>query len=99
VLFRSATCDSLASALPTLQTHGFRVSALDMAGTKSVFDYVPPHRCLVVIGAETEGISQVTRDTADELLSIPISDKVESLNAAVAASIVCFAVASRPTHS
>jgi len=52
-----------------------------------------------VIGAETEGISQVTRDTADELLSIPISDKVESLNAAVAASIVCFAVASRPTHS
>lgn len=42
----------------------------------------------VVIGSEGHGVSPVFLDNADERLIIPMSDRCESLNAAVAASIV-----------
>lgn len=46
------------------------------------------HRFAVVIGSEGHGVSPVFLDNADERLIIPMSDRCESLNAAVAASIV-----------
>ncbi len=43
--------------------------------------------CVVVIGNEANGITEETKGFCDELVTIPMSGKVESLNAAVAASI------------
>ncbi len=88
-------CESLPVGLAQLKSQGFEVSALDMEGSVSVFEYAPPHRCVTVVGAETEGIAPDTLALADVLLRIPISDRVESLNAAVAASVMCFAIANR----
>ena len=90
-----APCGALDGALASLQAQGFTVAALDMHGSTNVFEYDPPHRFVSVIGSETEGISEGTRRLADELLRIPISGRVESLNAAVASSVLCFAMANR----
>ena len=45
-------------------------------------------RCAVVIGSEGRGISQSLLDRCEKTLKIPMRQRCESLNAAVAASIV-----------
>lgn len=50
----------------------------------------------LVIGSEGEGMRRLVREKCDELVSIPIKGKVQSLNAGVAASILIYqAVLSR----
>ena len=45
-----------------------------------------------VVGSETAGLSEAVDSILDDHVHIPISSEVESLNAAVAASLVCFHV-------
>ena len=46
------------------------------------------NRCAVVIGSEGRGISQSLLDRCEKTLKIPMRQRCESLNAAIAASIV-----------
>ncbi len=48
---------------------------------------------LLIIGGEAEGVSPEVRTYADIAVSIPMAPGVESLNAAVAGSIVAFEIA------
>jgi len=45
---------------------------------------------IIVIGSEAFGISEEVRQICDEFIKIPMSNRVESLNAAVAAGIIIF---------
>ena len=89
------SCQDIDAGLDALQSRGFRVFGLDAAGpgeSASVFDHDPPHRACYVVGSETEGLSEAARGRLDGVVSIPMAGGVESLNAAVAASIVAFAL-------
>lgn len=83
-------CRQLVDGLMELQRSGFRLYGLEMTGGGSVFDVTPAHRSVVIVGGETTGISASVQGMLDERVSIPMSAGVESLNAAVAASLVCF---------
>jgi 23S rRNA (guanosine2251-2'-O)-methyltransferase len=86
---RIALVGNLAQALEALKAEGVWVAGLDAtaeAKTLSQTDLTGP-LCLVV-GAEGAGLSRLVRDRCDWLVSIPMVGKVESLNAAVAGSIV-----------
>jgi 23S rRNA (guanosine2251-2'-O)-methyltransferase len=48
---------------------------------------------VVVIGSEGKGLSRLVGETCDELVSIPMSTGLESLNAGVAAGIALYAIA------
>ena len=48
---------------------------------------------VVVIGSEGKGISRLVAETCDQLVSIPMSSGLESLNAGVAAGVALYAVA------
>lgn len=86
-------CERLVEGLWTLKKHGFALVGLAAGGPVSLFEHVPAHRACYVVGSETTGISPEVDEMLDERVSIPMRNRVESLNAAVAASLVCFHVA------
>lgn len=48
---------------------------------------------VLVVGSEGDGLSRLVAETCDQLVSIPMANQVESLNAGVAASVALYAVA------
>lgn len=62
------------------------------AGEKLIYDTdLTYHTCLVV-GSEGKGISKLTKSLCDEIVSIPIGNKINSLNASIAGAIGIFEV-------
>jgi 23S rRNA (guanosine2251-2'-O)-methyltransferase len=79
-------------AIEALKEDGVWVAGLDGA------DDVPPlfkarldGALAIVVGSEGEGLSRLTREKCDFLVRVPMVGRVESLNAAVAGSIVLYA--------
>ena len=52
---------------------------------------------MVVVGAEGGGLSRLVAETCDQLVSIPMANDLESLNAGVAASVTLYAIAQART--
>ncbi|MBL3619451.1 MAG: hypothetical protein JMN26_17240, partial [gamma proteobacterium endosymbiont of Lamellibrachia anaximandri] len=74
-----------------LAARGYRILTLDAACGESLVDTVLPEKCAFVLGHEEWGHSFEVSDYPDiGCLSIPQFGKVESLNVAVAASVVMF---------
>ncbi|GAA1476773.1 23S rRNA (guanosine(2251)-2'-O)-methyltransferase RlmB [Nocardioides aestuarii] len=48
---------------------------------------------VVVVGAEGDGLSRLVAESCDQLVSIPMANDLESLNAGVAASVTLYAIA------
>lgn len=82
--------DDLCGTIRALQKHDIRVYAahLDGIGYYDEHDYC--HGTAFLVGNEGNGLKQETADCADELVRIPMEGKVESLNAAVASSILLY---------
>ncbi len=87
-------CEDTDEALSILTDHRFTIVGLD-AGGDSLFDAELPDRGAYVIGNETEGLSLAASHASAATVTIPIAEEVESLNAAVAASLLVFEVARR----
>lgn len=47
---------------------------------------------VVVVGSEGNGLSRLVSETCDQLVSIPMANQLESLNAGVAASVALYAI-------
>ena len=78
---------NLANAIEKLQYIGFWVVGTDMNGTDyTKIDYNMPV-CLV-IGNEGKGMSKIVKDSCDFIATIPMSGKINSLNASVSCGIV-----------
>jgi len=84
---------SLASALPALRERGVRVLATSShkGGPLPKANLVGP--IAVLLGNEGAGVPRDLMAQVDETVAIPHSPQVESLNAAIAASIVLYEVA------
>lgn len=88
-------CHLLTEGLHELKRNGFKLVGLDMGAPGSLFEFTPAHRTVVIVGGETTGLSPEVSELLDDRVSIPMAAGVESLNAAVAASLVCFEFARR----
>lgn len=81
----------LALLLPELKLQGVQVAAAVPHAGRNYFQADMKHpRLLLLIGGEARGISGDLLALADQELSIPLRPEVESLNAAVAASLLIY---------
>ena len=82
---------NLVNAIKYLKDRGYWIIGTDMSSTSiSDIDYKMPI-CLV-IGNEGKGISRIVRENCDYIASIPMTGKVNSLNASVAAGIIIYEI-------
>lgn len=82
------TFDNSESAINSLHKKGNKIySAILNENAKQIGDYKLGEGCCVAIGNEGNGLTDDLISQSDGNLYIPITDKAESLNAAVAASI------------
>ena len=90
-----ARATNLVRALEDCKRAGFFVVGLDGGGDAPLRGLPLADGPLVLVaGAEGTGLSRLVRQTCDQIVSIPISSAVESLNAAVATGIALYEVAS-----
>lgn len=61
-------------------------------GSTDLWQYTFDTPTVVIVGGEGDGIRQKTREHCDTLLSIPMENSVESLNAAVSSALVCYEI-------
>jgi 23S rRNA (guanosine2251-2'-O)-methyltransferase len=89
-----AQAGNLVRALKDYQEAGCMVVGLAADGDVDLTGFELADGPLVlVIGAEGGGLSRLVSETCDQLLSIPMVNQVESLNAGVAAGVALYAVA------
>ena len=81
---------NLAAALKELQEAGVWIFGTAADGEKSLWEADLKGPAALVIGSEGSGMSRLTRESCDFLLSIPLRGRVSSLNASNAAAIVLF---------
>lgn len=78
------------TAIEKLKESKFWVYGLAAEGTKTIYEEAYTEPTVFVVGNEGDGIREKTREHCDLLLSIPISDKCESLNAAVSTAVTLY---------
>lgn len=85
--------DDLAEAAAGAKSRGIRLFAAHLKGVRSYDQEDYRGGCGFLIGNEARGLTDETAALADCYVKIPMLGKVESLNAAVAASVLMFEAA------
>lgn len=89
---RIARVTNLTRGLQTLKRDGYWVVGLDADGREEYDRFRVDAPLVLVVGAESKGLGRLVRETCDRLVKLPMVGHVDSLNAAVAGSIVLYNV-------
>ena len=81
---------NLTRTIKALQKNGLWVIGLDGGAATTIYDLNLSDATAIVMGAEGKGIRQLIKKTCDQLVSIPMTGSVESLNVSVATGITLF---------
>ena len=65
------------------------IYSMDMSG-KDLFTIKFEDKSTIIVGSEAHGLSDVSRNRADKIISLPTENGMESLNAAVAGGIALY---------
>ncbi|MDR2195671.1 MAG: 23S rRNA (guanosine(2251)-2'-O)-methyltransferase RlmB [Gallionellaceae bacterium] len=84
------TVTNLARTLRELKERDIWVIGADGEAKTSLTDFRHTGALAIVLGAEGEGLRRLTRETCDQLVSIPMRGTVESLNVSVSAGICLY---------
>src|SRR5680860_754225 len=91
-----AQCSNLTRTLEDFRKAGFFVLGLDMDGDVQLPDLeLAKEPLVIVVGSEGKGLSRLVSQTCDQIVSIPMSSAVESLNAGIATGVTLYEVARR----
>ncbi|MCQ2440956.1 MAG: 23S rRNA (guanosine(2251)-2'-O)-methyltransferase RlmB [Clostridia bacterium] len=88
---RVARVTNISNTIDELKEKGVWVFGADMNGTDyTKLDFNIP--CAIVIGNEGKGIGTLVAKKCDEIISLPMCGKINSLNASVAAGVLMYEV-------
>ncbi len=93
---RVAQVTNLSRALEELKSRNIWVVGLDSSGDRTIYelDLATDAVCLVV-GGEGGGLSRLVSERADAVVQIPMSGRIESLNASAAGAVALFEIRRR----
>ncbi len=83
---------TLSQTLRSLRESGVRCLAAHPRGSKHLPQANFTKDCCIVFGSEGEGISQSVLESCDEAVSIPMPEKIDSLNVGAAAAVFLYEV-------
>lgn len=83
--------DDLVKTVREMKKHKIKIYATDLNTDKTIYS-VNYEKSAIIIGNEANGVSIKMLQNADERIKIPMIGKTESLNAAVATSIILYEV-------
>lgn len=82
---------NVSSTIDELKKRGVWIFGADMDGTDWCnSDYTSP--TAIVIGSEGNGIGRLVKEKCDQIISMPMCGKINSLNASVAAGVLMYEV-------
>ena len=91
-----AQVSNLNNALKDFKKAGFFVIGLDMDGDVELPELeLASEPLVIVVGSEGKGLSRLVSEHCDQIVSVPMSSAVESLNAGIATGVTLYEVARR----
>ena len=81
---------NLSRTIKDLQKRGLWVIGLDGNSQSTIYDVNLTDATAIVMGSEGKGIRQLIKKTCDQIVTIPMSGNIESLNVSVATGIALF---------
>ena len=81
---------NLSRTIKEMQKRGIWVIGLDGNSKSTIYDVDLTDATAVVMGSEGKGIRQLIKKTCDQIVTIPMSGNIESLNVSVATGIALF---------
>ncbi len=81
---------NLSRTIKDLQKRGVWVIGLDGNSQSTIYDVNLTDTTAIVMGSEGKGIRQLIKKTCDQIVTIPMSGDIESLNVSVATGIALF---------
>ena len=88
---RVAMVTNLTRTIKQLQKQGVWVYGLE-AGSKSIYDENFNYPTAIVVGSEGKGVSRLVLDSVDQVVSMDMFGKVNSLNASNASAVAIYEV-------
>lgn len=85
-----ARVTNMGQTIEWLKQHHVWIAGADMDGDQTLFNGDFKGSFALVMGAEGSGLSRLVRERCDFIVSIPMLNGVESLNASVAASLLLY---------
>ncbi len=83
---------NLKTTLEYLRESGLKIIAVSEKGTKDYFDTELTGPLVLIMGSEEDGVSGEYLNRSDEIIRIPITGEISSLNVSVAAGVILFEV-------
>jgi len=88
-----AMAPNLNQVITEYKKRGMFVVGLDGGGEVSLTEFqLADSPLLLIVGSEGKGLSRLVSESCDQILSIPISSKIESLNAGIAVSVALYQI-------
>lgn len=81
---------NLVDKIKELKTKGYKIYTTDVNGGKELKSIKSPDKYVIIMGNEGKGVSFEASELADERIYINMNDNCESLNVAVATSIILY---------
>ncbi|MBR6033700.1 MAG: RNA methyltransferase [Clostridia bacterium] len=81
--------EDLIKTIDDIKAHGYKVISTTLESSKTIYDF-SYEKTAIIVGNEANGITKKVINASDAKAKIPMKGRTESLNAAVAASVVLY---------
>lgn len=83
--------EHIEDTIEAFKAHGYHIVGLEQDTQATALpEYTSPHKILLLLGEEVNGIDEALKKRCDDLIEIPMSGEKESFNVSVAAGIALY---------